>query len=75
MKGYFFNVQGYGANCGDPIYSGVTSSVDKQTIVDVHNYLRRQVALGTELRGNPGPQPPAADMCHMVSITVNIRIN
>ncbi|GFG39604.1 hypothetical protein Cfor_02878, partial [Coptotermes formosanus] len=54
--------QGYGANCGNVLYSGVTRSTDKQTIVDLHNNLRRQVAQGTESRGNPGPQPSAANM-------------
>jgi hypothetical protein len=49
------------------LYSGVTRSTDKQTIVDLHNNLRRQVAQGTESRGNPGPQPSAANMRKIVS--------
>lgn len=54
--------QGYGTNCGTPIYSGVTSDNDKQAVVDAHNDLRSQVAQGTEVKGNPGPQPSAANM-------------
>uniref|UniRef100_A0A1V1FKT6 Putative Venom allergen 1 n=1 Tax=Reticulitermes speratus TaxID=60591 RepID=A0A1V1FKT6_9NEOP len=57
--------QGYAAACGNPIYSGVTSSVDKQTIVDAHNNLRRQVAQGKESRGTSGAQPSAANMRKM----------
>jgi hypothetical protein len=46
----------------------VTSSSDKQTIVDAHNALRRRVAKGLESKGNPGPQPSAANMRKIVSI-------
>lgn len=31
-------------------------------ILDVHNTLRNYVAHGKEFRGNPGPQPAAANM-------------
>jgi len=68
----FYNAQGYGSKCANPIFSGVTNSADKQTIVDTHNNLRRKVAKGQESRGNPGPQPPAANMRQLVSITMNI---
>ncbi|PNF13824.1 hypothetical protein B7P43_G12435, partial [Cryptotermes secundus] len=41
------------------------TDADKQTIVDAHNNLRRKLAKGQETRGNPGPQPPAANMKKM----------
>jgi len=66
--------QGYGRNCGKPIYSGVNSNADKQTIVDVHNNLRRQVAQGREKRGSAGAQPSAANMRKMVSRVLNTSI-
>ena len=69
--GLRFLTQGFGRNCGKPIFSGVTSNADKQTIVDTHNNLRRQVAQGRESRGSPGPQPPAANMKKMVSSVLN----
>ena len=65
--GLSFLTQGYGRNCGRPIFSGVRSNADKQTIVDAHNNLRRQVAQGRESRGRPGAQPSAANMRKMVS--------
>jgi hypothetical protein len=64
-------MQGFGTNCGQPIFSGVTSDADKNTIVDAHNNLRRTVAQGKESRGNPGPQPPAANMRKLVSSTAD----
>lgn len=38
------------------------TSMEKEVIVDAHNTLRNFVANGLELRGNPGPQPTAANM-------------
>jgi hypothetical protein len=36
--------------------------------------LRRRVAKGLEIRGNPGPQPPAAKMRELVSeISLAVR--
>jgi hypothetical protein len=67
----FYNGQGYGTNCANPIYSGVTNE-DKKTIVNTHNDLRSQVAQGKEKRGSPGPQPPAANMREIVSISLNM---
>ncbi|KDR14384.1 Venom allergen 3 [Zootermopsis nevadensis] len=52
----------YGASCVSPVYSGVTSATDKQTIVNAHNALRSNVANGLETRGTPGPQPAAQNM-------------
>jgi hypothetical protein len=69
--GLSFLTQGYGRNCGRPIFSGVRSNADKQTIVDAHNNLRRQVAQGRESRGRPGAQPPAGNMKKIVSRVLN----
>jgi hypothetical protein len=38
------------------------SEADQQVILSKLNSLRRYVANGLELRGNPGPQPPASNM-------------
>lgn len=35
---------------------------EKQVLVDAHNTIRNLVASGGENRGNPGPQPSAANM-------------
>jgi len=55
--------------CGSVVYAGVLYETEKQVILDVHNDLRRRVAKGLETRGNPGPQPPAANMRKLVSET------
>jgi len=55
--------------CGSPLYAGLMCNTDKQTILDVHNQLRRRVAKGLEATGNPGPKPPAANMRKLISET------
>jgi hypothetical protein len=57
--------QNYGEDCVSPLCSGTYWF--RQQILDKHNELRRRVAKGLEKRGNPGPQPPAANMQGMVS--------
>jgi len=42
------------------------SDAAKKEIIDAHNEYRSKVALGNELRGNPGPQPKAANMNFVV---------
>jgi hypothetical protein len=42
------------------------TDADKSVILQVHNSLRQNVANGLETRGNPGPQPPAANMRELV---------
>ena len=42
------------------------TAADKTVILQVHNSLRRKVANGLETRGNPGPQPAAANMRELV---------
>ena len=61
---FFWQV--FGANCLPPLCFGVNATIQQQ-IVDLHNELRRRVAKGQEARGNPGPQPPAANMRKIVS--------
>jgi len=53
------------AACGS-LYSVGLSEAEKNTIVNKHNALRRRVALGQEIRGQPGPQPPAVSMPNLV---------
>ena len=57
--------QDYGEHCLSPLCS--SAATYQQQIVDLHNELRRRVAKGLEKRGNPGPQPPAANMREFVS--------
>ncbi len=49
------------AACGQPVSRGF-SGTERRELVDRHNRLRQAVANGMESRGNPGPQPHAADM-------------
>ena len=35
--------------------------------MDLHNKKRMKIANGLEKRGDPGPQPPAANMMELVS--------
>ncbi|NP_001155154.1 antigen 5-like protein 1 precursor [Nasonia vitripennis] len=44
--------------------SGLTES-EKQNILNLHNHLRHNVAIGNETRGSPGPQPAAQSMPNM----------
>nr|CAD7446285.1 unnamed protein product [Timema bartmani] len=42
------------------------SQEEKEIIVNIHNRMRSDVALGKEMEGEPGPQPQASDMMQMV---------
>nr|CAD7587688.1 unnamed protein product [Timema genevievae] len=42
------------------------SQEEKEIIVNIHNRMRSDVALGKEMKGDPGPQPQASDMMQMV---------
>ena len=42
-------------------------------VMDMHNQKRMEIANGLELRGDPGPQPSAANMMELVSIRSNIK--
>ena len=39
---------------------------EKRLAMDLHNGLRAKLARGEEIRGQPGPQPRAANMMQMV---------
>ena len=43
--------------------------------MDLHNKKRMKIANGLEKRGDPGPQPPAANMMELVSTIVKITCN
>nr|CAD7568113.1 unnamed protein product [Timema californicum] len=51
--------------CKTPFSRGFNQT-EKNAIVNEHNRLRNIVALGKESRGNPGPQPSAANMRKIV---------
>ncbi|XP_043483695.1 venom allergen 5-like isoform X2 [Leptopilina heterotoma] len=53
--------KGPGPACGKERISGI-SEREIREILKVHNDFRSIVALGKERRGNPGPQPAAANM-------------
>ena len=48
------------------VYPISITNNDKATILKVHNDLRRKVARGLEIKGNPGPQPGASNMRELV---------
>jgi hypothetical protein len=64
----FFLWQDYGPECLTPVCSGVNATTQQQ-IVDLHNMWRWTAAQG-DVYGNPGPQPPAANMRQFVSKTL-----
>ncbi len=41
------------------------TGAERRLVVDLHNQLRSKVAQGQEGRGQPGPQPPAANMMEL----------
>lgn len=63
----FFQSSSWGAACqiSDPANSTI-SAEDKIQIVNLHNDLRRRIALGNETRGLTGPQPKASNMRQLV---------
>ncbi|XP_043468878.1 venom allergen 3-like [Leptopilina heterotoma] len=42
------------------------NSDQKREILELHNNLRQKVASGGEIRGNPGPQPPAISIPDLI---------
>lgn len=60
---------GVGPRCGSRVRGRGVSSQSAATIVAMHNQLRSQVARGEETRGAPGPQPAAANMRALVSVS------
>ena len=41
---------------------------EKMLVTDLHNQKRMHIANGLEERGDPGPQPSAANMMELVSL-------
>ena len=41
--------------------------------MDLHNKKRMKIANGLEKRGDPGPQPPAANMMELVSKIIKMK--
>ncbi|XP_042889295.1 venom allergen 5-like [Penaeus japonicus] len=54
-----------GPKCVKPLKIGL-SAQEKTEALRIHNELRLRVAKGEVRRGQPGPQPPAADMMELV---------
>ena len=53
--------------CGEVLNRNLTED-EKMLVMDMHNQKRMEIANGLELRGDPGPQPSAANMMELVSI-------
>lgn len=54
-----------GTSCKTVQLTGV-SGADINTILAMHNNLRKRVAQGLDVRGSPGPQPTASNMRQLV---------
>jgi hypothetical protein len=52
--------------CGRVVQQGVSDNEERELILRLHNQLRAKIANGLEERGDPGPQPTAANMMEMV---------
>ena len=65
---YRFTLQNttYGGFCAPINSQVVVSAADINTILGVSNNYRSRVALGQELKGNPGQQPSATNMRQLV---------
>ena len=48
---------------------GNLTKEEKLLVMDLHNKKRMKIANGLEKRGDPGPQPPAANMMELVIVT------
>ena len=53
-------------DCGELLERGLTEE-EKSRVVHLHNVKRAIIANGREKRGDPGPQPPAANMMELVN--------
>ena len=54
-----------GRKCID-VENGDLDPEEIRSIVHQHNVYRNNIASGLEIRGNPGPQPPAKNMMELV---------
>ena len=52
-------------SCGKVVERGL-SDAEREEVVRLHNEKRSFIARGLEKRGDPGPQPPAANMMQLV---------
>ena len=50
------------------VQQGVSNDEERDLILKFHNQLRAKIANGLEERGDPGPQPTAANMMEMVRL-------
>ena len=55
--------------CGEVLNRNLTED-EKMLVMDLHNQKRMHIANGLEERGDPGPQPPAANMMELVNIEI-----
>ena len=53
--------------CGEVLNRDLTPD-EKMLVMDLHNQKRMHIANGLEERGDPGPQPSAANMMELVSL-------
>ena len=53
--------------CGEVLNRDLTPD-EKMLVMDLHNQKRMHIANGLEERGDPGPQPSAANMMELVSV-------
>ena len=61
----FYQLGNPDARCGEVLNRNLTED-EKMLVMDLHNQKRMQIANGLEKRGDPGPQPPAANMMELV---------
>lgn len=61
---------GIGPTCGQNMPARGVTPADVTAIIAGHNTYRARVAQGQETRGAPGPQPTAANMLELVSVTL-----
>ena len=67
---FVYKTDSYGSACKYSVATNIRiSKEDQETIVKIHNDLRRKVAKGEETRGDPGPQPSASNMRELVTFT------
>lgn len=74
MYTYLF-LQDIGSNCGGSVSVRGVEEKNRQIILQTHNSLRSILALGQESRGDPGPQPHAANMQIMVRSSTLVSNN
>ncbi len=62
------------ARCGEVLERGLSPS-EREEVVRLHNERRAFIANGLEARGDPGPQPKAANMMELVGDGVKTAQN